>query len=158
MKYKKMNFPKPDKKKKPTRMHLVIIHSWGLSLTQFWRVILITQQSRLCFMWKHPDDILIAASVKQMHMPEERVAFIKENISMGTIDAKGGEMMEALMGIWRPTKAPHPTIICQDAGRWLLSLCCQTHLTTWPKASLSIHPMTTWPYLKADMMRLWANW
>lgn len=42
---------------------------------------------------------MIAASVKQMHMPEERVAFIKENISMGTIDAKGGEMMEALMGI-----------------------------------------------------------
>lgn len=34
-----------------------------------------------------------------MHMPEDRVAFIKEDISMGVIDAKSGEMMGALMGI-----------------------------------------------------------
>lgn len=61
---------------------------------------LITLQSCQCFLRKHPCGVLIAYFlVKQMHMPEDRVAFIKEDISMGVIDTKSGEMMGTLMGI-----------------------------------------------------------
>lgn len=78
-------------------------------------MILITLQSCQCFLRKHPYGVLIAYfSVKQMHMPEDRVAFIKEDISMGRIDAKSGEMMK-----------PHGYMKNHQATTPSLSLCTE---------------------------------
>lgn len=46
-----------------------------------------------------------------MHLPEDRVAFIKEDIS---VERKSGEMMEALMGLFQhKIKPTHPRYRCR---------------------------------------------
>lgn len=64
-------------------------------------MILIALQSCQCFLRKNLHGVLRAYfSVKQMHMPEDRVAFIKGDISVGGIEQR--EMQEALMVFENP--------------------------------------------------------
>lgn len=52
--------------------------------------------------------LIVYFSVKQMYLPEDRVAFIKEDISVER-KKQSGEIMEALMGLCQHRNKPtHP--------------------------------------------------
>lgn len=81
---------------------------------------------------------------------------------MGGIEARSGEMMGALMGMWRTTKPPQPQYhSAQNASASMLSddYCCKNPEYHEQKpVSTSFLCMTMQPYLKADMTPLWLNW
>lgn len=78
-----------------------------------------------------------------MLVPEDRVALIKEDISMGRKERWDDGSTHGYMKNHQAT-APSLSLctkcICQYAARWLLSLCCQIQYITWPTASLYVQP------------------